>query len=104
LRPDQGDLLQQVATVLGASAARVAKNAYDYLSSVRAQPVLEVQDTLAKLDLASISLRDPKTPVEAALAISAAAVLDVGRARRLTGVERIDAALELLDQRLSAGW
>lgn len=104
IRPAAGDLLAQVVAALGPAASRAGKDAYDYLSSVHAASAPRIQEVLVCLDLPSIRLRSASDPIEAALAVAAAALLDAARGRRLTGTERIREALDLLDDRLAAGW
>ena len=98
------DLLPQVTAQLANNAARAGKDAYNYLADLRSMPASKIQDSLSKLDLPSIRAREVAHVTEAALAVAAAALMDVSRLRRMTGTERIGEAMTLLDDRLSAGW
>ena len=98
-------LAGQVARALGSRAARTAKDAYDYLNNVRGQGASEAHAAVTAMSsLSALPERDLSAPTSAALAIASAAILDVskGSGRRTAG-ERIEAAMDLLDDEFSAG-
>lgn len=98
-------LMGQLITHLGNSEAyRAGKAAYDYLDHARSLSAVQIQAVLTALSLQSIRLRDLRDHTDAALAVAAAALLDGSKGRRFTGAERIDAALEILDDKLAGGW
>lgn len=100
----ESPLLPQVTDRLADRASLAGKNAYAFLLAVRERTASEIAKDLSSLTLSSIGKRDLSDSVGAALAVAAAALLDGSRGKRLTGAERIDLALDLLDEELSAGW
>ncbi len=97
-------ILDQVVSHLGARAGKVGKDAYDYLVTVRDTTAPKIAEVIDALDLPSIQNREVSDIVDAGLAVAAAALLDANRGQRRTVTEKVDAALGLLDAKLSAGW
>ncbi len=101
---DGSPLLRQVTRQAGGRKYQIGKLAYDYIHSVLATPAENISSVVAALGLPSIGSRRIEDDTEAALAVAAAAVLDVSKGRRLTATEQLEAACDYLDDELAAGW